>query len=73
MRKRKITWDKLALQYFREAIRYIREDSPQNADKVKKEVLEKIRSGCAVHANAGSADFSLNTSATDTRLTIDDV
>ncbi|HEY9002395.1 MAG TPA: type II toxin-antitoxin system RelE/ParE family toxin [Mucilaginibacter sp.] len=42
MIKRKITWDKQALNYFRESIRYIRQDSPQNADKVKKEVLEKI-------------------------------
>ena len=42
MSKRKITWDKQALNYFRESIRYIRQDSPQNADKVKKEVLEKI-------------------------------
>lgn len=42
MNKRKITWDKQALNYFRESIRYIRKDSPQNADKVKKEVLEKI-------------------------------
>lgn len=42
MSKRKITWDKQALYFFRDAIRYIREDSPQSADKVKKEVLEKI-------------------------------
>jgi len=42
MDKRKIVWDKQALNYFRESIRYIRQDSPQNADKVKKEVLEKI-------------------------------
>jgi len=42
MNKRKVTWDKQALFYFRDAIRYIREDSPQNADKVKKEALEKI-------------------------------
>jgi plasmid stabilization system protein ParE len=42
MSKRKISWDKRALHYFHEAISYIREDSPQNADKVKKEVLEKI-------------------------------
>ncbi|HWD90056.1 MAG TPA: type II toxin-antitoxin system RelE/ParE family toxin [Mucilaginibacter sp.] len=41
-RKRRITWDKQALYYFRDAIQYIRKDSPQNADKVKKEVLEKI-------------------------------
>jgi len=42
MDKRKIVWDKQALNYFRESIQYIRQDSPQNADKVKKEVLEKI-------------------------------
>lgn len=42
MSKRKITWDKHALNYFRESIQYIRKDSPQNADMVKKEVLEKI-------------------------------
>jgi plasmid stabilization system protein ParE len=42
MGKRKISWDKQALHYFRETIRYIREGSPQNAEKVKKEVLEKI-------------------------------
>ena len=43
MQKRKITWDKQALHYFRDAIGYIRQYSPQNADKVKKEVLEKIK------------------------------
>jgi|SRR5579859_5958526 len=42
VKKRKITWDKQALHYFRDAIRYIRKDSPQNADKVEKEILEKI-------------------------------
>ena len=42
MTKRKILWDKQALHYFRNAIQYIRKDSPQNADKVKSEVLEKI-------------------------------
>jgi plasmid stabilization system protein ParE len=42
MKKRKILWDKQALHYFRNAIQYIRKDSPQNADKVKSEVLEKI-------------------------------
>ncbi len=39
---RKISWDKQATVQFRKAINYIREDSPQNADKVKKEILEKI-------------------------------
>ena len=43
MQKRKITWDRQALHYFRDAIGYIRQYSPQNADKVKKEVLEKIK------------------------------
>jgi plasmid stabilization system protein ParE len=43
MKKRKILWDKPALLFFRDAIQYIRKDSPQNADKVKKEILEKIR------------------------------
>jgi len=42
MKNRKISWDKQAINYFREAIKYIRKQSPQNADKVKKEVLEKI-------------------------------
>lgn len=42
MNKRKISWDKQALNCFRESVWYIRQDSPQNADKVKKEVLEKI-------------------------------
>lgn len=42
MSKRKITWDKQALSYFRESIQYIGQDSPQNADRVKREVLEKI-------------------------------
>jgi plasmid stabilization system protein ParE len=42
MKKRKILWDKQALHYFRDAIQYIRKDSPQNADNVKSEVLEKI-------------------------------
>lgn len=43
MKKRKISWDKPALLYFSEAIRYIRKDSDQNADKVKKEILAKIK------------------------------
>jgi plasmid stabilization system protein ParE len=42
MKTRKISWDRQAINYFREAIRYIRKDSPQNADKVKKELLKKI-------------------------------
>jgi plasmid stabilization system protein ParE len=42
MKKRKIRWDKTALIYFSEAIRYIRKDSAQNADKVKAEILARI-------------------------------
>ena len=42
MQKIKIIWDKQALHYFRDAIQYIRRDSPQNADKVKMDILEKI-------------------------------
>lgn len=41
-KRRKIRWDKQALYYFRDAVRYIRKDSPQNAEKVKKEILDKI-------------------------------
>ena len=43
MSKRKIRWDKAALLYFSEAIGYIRKDSPQNAHKVKEDILAKIR------------------------------
>jgi plasmid stabilization system protein ParE len=43
MSKRKILWDKGALLYFSEAIGYIRKDSAQIADKVKNDILSKIR------------------------------
>ncbi|HEX8460295.1 MAG TPA: type II toxin-antitoxin system RelE/ParE family toxin [Segetibacter sp.] len=39
---RKIRWDKEAVIQLCNAISYIREDSPQNAEKVKQEILEKI-------------------------------
>jgi plasmid stabilization system protein ParE len=39
---RKITWGKTALQQFNSAIEYINEDSVQNAEKVRIEILEKI-------------------------------
>ena len=42
MSKRKIVWDKKAILYFSEAILYIRKDSPQNAEKVKKEILRQV-------------------------------
>jgi len=42
MAKRKITWDKQAIIYFRETIKYIRKDSLQNAENVKQGILERI-------------------------------
>lgn len=39
---RKITWTKLAINQFNSAIKYIRKDSEQNADKVKAKILAKI-------------------------------
>jgi len=42
MANRKITWSKSALKQFEAAINYIAEDSIQNAEKVRKEILEKI-------------------------------
>jgi len=42
MQIRKLAWDKQAVVYFRKYINYIRKDSPQNAEKVKREVLRKI-------------------------------
>ncbi|MCF3110509.1 type II toxin-antitoxin system RelE/ParE family toxin [Niabella sp. CC-SYL272] len=42
MVKRKITWTKSAVRQLNEAIAYIRHDSPQNAEKVKERILEKV-------------------------------
>jgi plasmid stabilization system protein ParE len=42
MTNRKIRWDKPALQQFNAAIKYIADDSLQNAEKVKLNVLQKI-------------------------------
>ena len=42
MANRKIIWSKSALKQFEAAINYIAEDSIQNAEKVRKEILEKI-------------------------------
>jgi len=42
MASRKITWSKTALEQFEAAMNYIAEDSIQNAEKVRKEILEKI-------------------------------
>jgi plasmid stabilization system protein ParE len=43
MSKRKIVWDKKAILYFSEAIAYIRKESPQNAEKVKIEILRQVK------------------------------
>jgi len=42
MGKRKVTWGKRATLEFNAAINYIRQDSEQNADKVKEKILAKI-------------------------------
>lgn len=42
MNNRKIIWDKQAINYFRDALRFIRKDSPQNADKVKADIFKAI-------------------------------
>lgn len=52
MIKRKITWTKLAVRQFNAAIKYIRKDSEQNADKVKARILNKVeelKEGKIVH------------------------
>ena len=42
MANRKISWDIQALQQFNSAIKYIARDSLQGAEKVRKDILEKI-------------------------------
>lgn len=42
-KKRKIVWNEAPKQSFKDAIIYIRKSSPQNADKVKSEILKAIR------------------------------
>lgn len=42
MSKRKVTWTKIAARQFSAAIDYIRQDSDQQANKVKEKLLEKI-------------------------------
>jgi len=42
MINRKVTWTKSATNQFEKIIDYIRQDSEQNADKVKEKILEKI-------------------------------
>jgi plasmid stabilization system protein ParE len=42
MTNKKNTWSKVAAKQFEVAIKYIAADSIQNAEKVRKEILEKI-------------------------------
>jgi plasmid stabilization system protein ParE len=42
MAVRKVTWTKRSIRQFNAAIEYIRNDSDQQADRVKKKILEKI-------------------------------
>lgn len=44
MVKRKIIWGLCALETFQHIIAYIKKDSVQNAEKVKKDILSAIRS-----------------------------
>ena len=43
MARRKVTWGKSAIREFKAAIKYIRQDSEQNADKLKESILNKIK------------------------------
>ncbi len=57
---RKILWDKPALDYFRETISYIRRDSSQNADMVKRDILDKISELCLRPEIHGPDKYKLN-------------
>lgn len=37
--KHKVVWDKIAVVYLKQAIAYIKKDSPKNAKKVKTDIL----------------------------------
>jgi len=55
MANRKIGWDRQALRQFNKAILYIAEDSIQNAENVRVEVVEKIE-GLIAHPEKYPAD-----------------
>ena len=42
-KKKRVVWDEEARTYFKRAIAYIKKDSPQNADKIKKEILASTK------------------------------
>jgi plasmid stabilization system protein ParE len=41
-KNRRIVWDKNAVQYLQTAIKFIRKDSPQNAEKVKQQIMDSV-------------------------------
>jgi len=43
MVKRRIVWDDAAKIYLKKSLQYIKQDSPQNADKVKREIRVIIK------------------------------
>lgn len=61
---RKIKWDKNAAIQFRKAIGYIRENSAQNAEKVKQEILSKIEDLLPVLKSILRIDIKTITTAT---------
>ncbi len=42
-KKRKIVWDDVAKEYLKKSIQFIKQDSPQNADKVKGAIRLSIK------------------------------
>lgn len=42
MQERKIHWDEQAIKYFSKSIAYIRKDSPQNAEKIRDELIKQV-------------------------------
>lgn len=51
-KKRKVIWDTEAIAYFKQAISYIKNDSPKNAVKVKNDILastKKLSTEAAMH------------------------
>ncbi len=51
-KKRKVIWDTEAIAYFKQAISYIKNDSPKNAVKVKNDILastKKLSTEASMH------------------------
>jgi plasmid stabilization system protein ParE len=57
---KRIVWNKLAVKQFADAIAYIRSDSPQNAEKVKEDLLKEIEKLIAAHAIFSPDKYKLN-------------